>query len=408
VNLPFFVAKKYFISRKKKNFINIISMISMSAVAMGTMALVIVLSVFNGLEDLIRSLHNYFDPELKITATVGKSFLVTDSLVQIIENTPGVQVATEVVEDNAYVKYKNSEMVIKLKGVDENFLEHHRIDERIVQGEFKLKEDGVNYALIGRGVQYALSIPKMTNMYMLQLYYPRRGRVSGIDPSKLTNQRVILPSGVFAIEKQYDLNYVFVPLDFAIDLFQYGDRRTSFEIKVDERYPIKQVQRTLKERLGKDFSVLNSDEQHASLLQAIKFEKFFVYITFSFILAVASINIFFSLTMLAIDKKKDISILYALGAGKKLIRSIFLTEGAIIAFSGAIIGLTLGLLICVLQQQFGIVSMGMETAVLEAYPVKMQFPDFLYTTISIVTITILASYRPAVIATRVDLKTNIA
>jgi len=407
VNLPFFVARKYFLSKKKKNFINIISLISMGAVAMGTMALVIVLSVFNGLEDLIRSLHNYFDPELKITSNVGKSFEVSDSLIQVVKATPGVKVVTQVVEDNAYVKYKNAEMVVKLKGVEENFIEHHRIDERIVQGQLRLKEDGVNYALIGRGVQYALSIPKMTNMYMLQFYYPRRGRVSGLDPSRLTNQRVILPSGVFAIEKQYDLNYVFVPLDFAVDLFEYGNRRTSLEIKVADGFTISQVQKALKSTLGKTFSILNSDEQHSGLLQAIKFEKFFVYITFSFILAVASINIFFSLTMLAIDKKKDISILYALGAGRKLIRSIFLTEGAIIAFTGAIAGLALGLIICLLQQQFGFVSMGMETAVLEAYPIKMQLPDFLYTALSIITITLVASYRPAVIATRVDVRTNI-
>ena len=213
-------------------------MISMGAVAMGTMALVIVLSVFNGLEDLIRSLHNYFDPELKITATVGKSFIVSDSLIQKVENTPGVQIVTQIAEDNAYVKYRNSQMVVTLKGVEDNFIEHHRIDNRIVQGELRLKDEGVNYALIGRGVQYALSIPKMTNMYLLQFSYPRRGRASGLDQAKLTNQRSILPSGVFAIEKQYDLNYVFVPLDFAVDLFEYGDRRTSLEIKVAKDFSI--------------------------------------------------------------------------------------------------------------------------------------------------------------------------
>lgn len=380
----------------------------MVGVAVGTMSLIIVLSVFNGLEDLIRSLHNYFDPELKITALTGKSFEIDSITLNRINSVPGVSVVTEVVEDNAYIKYKNAKMVVKVKGVGDNFIEQHRMDDRVVQGSVKLKEDGVNYALIGRGVQYALSITKMDNMYALQLYYPRRGKVSGLDPSKLTNVKIILPGGVFAIEKQYDLNYIFVPLDFAADLMEYGKRRTSLEIKVSDNHEIPEVQEALKHLLGKQFNVLNSDEQHASLLKAIKIEKLFVYITFSFILAVASFNIFFSLTMLVIDKKRDIAILFTMGADKKTIRAIFLSEGAIIAFSGAIIGLALGLIICLLQQHFGLVSMGMQTAVLEAYPVKMQLPDFLYTMTSIVIITLIASYRPALAAARIDVKDHIS
>lgn len=383
-------------------------MISMVGVAVGTMSLVIVLSVFNGLEDLIRSLHNYFDPELKITAVVGKSFEVDSLMLNKIQSVPGVKIVTEVVEDNAYVKYRDAKMVVKLKGVGDNFIDQHRIDDRIVQGSLKLKEDGVNYALIGRGVQYALSITKLSNMYAMQFYYPRRGKVNMLDPSKLTNQKIILPGGVFAIEKQYDLNYVFVPLDFAADLMEYKNRRTSLEVKVIEGYDIPDVQEALKSLLGKQFNVLNSDEQHASLLKAIKIEKLFVYITFSFILAVASFNIFFSLTMLAIDKKRDIAMLFTMGADKRTVRAIFLSEGAIISFTGAIIGLTLGLAICLLQQHFGLVSMGMQTAVLEAYPVKMQLPDFLYTSASIIVVTLLASYRPALAATRVDAKEHVS
>ena len=383
-------------------------MISMIGVAVGTMSLVIVLSVFNGLEDLIRSLHNYFDPELKITAITGKSFETDSAMLHHIQAVPGVKVVTEVVEDNAYIKYKEAEMVVKIKGVSDNFIDQHRMDDRIVQGSMKLKEDGVNYALIGRGVQYALSITKLDNMYALQIYYPKRGKVSGLDPSKLINTRIILPGGVFAIEKQYDLNYIFVPLSFALDLMGYGTRRTSLEIKVDNPEDIPEVQQALRHLLGKDFNVLNSDEQHASLLKAIKIEKLFVYITFSFILAVASFNIFFSLTMLAIDKRRDIAVLFTMGATKRTIRAIFLSEGAIISFAGAIAGLALGLVICFLQQHFGLISMGMQTAVLEAYPVKMQLPDFLYTAISIIIITLLASYRPAIVATRVDVREHIS
>lgn len=379
----------------------------MSGVAVGTMALVIVLSVFNGLEDLIRELNENFDPELKVEPTRGKSFELTDDFLNGIKAIEGVEIVTQVVEDNAYVKYKNDEMVVKLKGVEKNFIDHHRLDQNIVQGRLVLEEDGVNYAIIARGVQTALSINRLNNMYTLQFYYPKRTRTSGLNPANLTNQRVILPAGVYAIEKQYDMNYVFVPLEFAVDLLDYENRRTSLEIKVDNNYSISEVKESLKKFVGSEFKVLTSEEIHADFFKVLKIEKLFVFITFSFILAIASFNIFFSLTMLAIDKKKDIAILSSFGADKRLIKSIFLTEGAIISFLGAFLGLFLGLVICLLQQQFGIVSMGMETAVIDAYPVKMQFPDFLYTGLSIVTITFLASYRPAIIATRTTIQGNI-
>lgn len=379
----------------------------MSGVAVGTMALVIVLSVFNGLEDLIRELNQNFDPELKIEASKAKSFELSADLLDSIKSTEGVEIVTQVVEDNAYVKYRNDEMVVKLKGVETNFIDHHRMDSNITQGRLVLEEDGVSYALIARGVQNALSINRLSNMYALTFYYPKRQRTSGLNPANLTNQKIILPAGVYAIEKQYDMNYVFVPLDFALDLFDYGNRRTSLEIKVHNDYGIDDVKERLQVVLGDEFKVLTSEEIHADFFKVLKIEKLFVFIIFSFILAIASFNIFFSLTMLAIDKRKDIAILASMGASKKLIKSIFLTEGAIISLSGAITGLLLGLVICVIQQQFGLVSMGMQTAVIDAYPVKMQFPDFLYTGMSIILITLLSSYRPAVIASKIEIQGNI-
>ena len=372
----------------------------MCGVAVGTMALVIVLSVFNGLEDLIRSLNNNFDPELKIESVKGKSFELDSILISNIKKVPGVEIVTQVVEDNAYVKYKNDEMVVKLKGVESNFVEHHRMDRNIIQGRFVLEEDGVPYAVIARGVQSALSINRLTNLYTLQIYYPKRSKTSGINLANLTNQGIILPSGVYAIEKQYDMDYVFVPLSFALEIFEYGNRRTSLEIKVSDGYSIDGVKENLKKVVGSGFKVLTSEELHADFFKVLRIEKLFVFIIFSFILAIASFNIFFSLTMLAIDKKKDITILSALGANQKLVKSIFLVEGSLISFSGAIVGLILGLMICLLQQQFGIVSMGMQTAVVDAYPVKMQLTDFLYTGISIILITLASSYRPSILASR--------
>jgi lipoprotein-releasing system permease protein len=231
LKLSLFIARKYFLSKKKKNFINIISIISVCGVAVGTMALVIVLSVFNGLEDLIINLNQNFDPELKIEALKGKSFKLTEEFLSTVKSTEGVEIVTQVVEDNAYAKYRNDEMVVILKGVEPNFIDHHRLDRNIVQGRLVLMEDGVNYALIAKGVQDALSINRLSNMYAITLAYPKRGRTSGLNVSNLINQKIILPAGVYAIEKKFDMNYVFVPLQFALDLFEYGDRRTSLEIK---------------------------------------------------------------------------------------------------------------------------------------------------------------------------------
>ncbi len=378
----------------------------MVGVAVGTAALVIVLSVFNGLEDLIRSLHSTFDPEIKITNTLGKTFIMDDTLRSKIEGVQGIGVVTEVIEDIALVKYRDSQMVARIKGVGDNFLDQTNLGQSIVAGDLKFKQDGVDYAIIGRGIQYSLSITPSNDFYTLQVFYPKNVRVGTIDPSKLYNRKNIMPGGIFAIEKQYDENYIFVPLSFAQELFDFGNKRTSLEIMLKPGARLKQVQNQLNSLLGEEFLVLNRDEQHSGLLKAIHIEKLFVFITFSFILAIASFNIFFSLTMLAIDKKKDISVLYSLGADDAIIKKIFLAEGAIIAFSGAVFGLSIGLIVCWIQQTYGIVSMGMETSVLDAYPVKMQFQDFLYTAISIIIITFLASYRPAMIATRTGIRTS--
>jgi lipoprotein-releasing system permease protein len=265
----------------------------MFGVAVGTMALVIVLSVFNGLEDLIKGLNKNFDPELKVEAARGKSFEVSNELLEGIKGVEGVEIVTQVIEDNAYAKYKEDEMVVKLKGVEKNFIDHHRIDQNIVQGGLVLEEDGVNYALIARGVQSALSINRLSNMYTIQFYYPKRRRTSGLNPAGLTNHKVILPAGVYAIEKQYDMNYVFVPLDFAIELLDYGNRRTSLELKVNSEYSISEVKERVINHVGDDFNVLTSEEIHADFFKVLKIEKLFVFIIFSFILAIASFNIFF-------------------------------------------------------------------------------------------------------------------
>jgi lipoprotein-releasing system permease protein len=372
----------------------------MAIVAICTASLIVVLSVFNGLEGLLRSLYTTFDPEIKIELVQGKSFEITDKFISDINTIEGVDIVTEVIEDYAYVRYREANMVVTIKGVSDNFLEQRRIDQAIVAGELKFHDGDINYAIIGRGVQYALSVIPDNDLYPLQIHYTKDVNPGQLDVSKLYSKKNILPGSVFAIEKNYDENYIFVPLDFARDLLEYGNKRTALEIKTKPEADPKEVQSLLKSYLGDGYKVLNNDEQHADLYKLLNLEKLFVFIAFSFILAVGSINIFFSLSMLAIDKKKDISILYSFGASNGLIKRIFLMEGAIISLGGAFLGLMLGGLICLAQQNYGLVSMGMESAILENYPVKMQMTDFIYTFLSLVLITFLISFRPAIIATR--------
>ncbi|MEN2280571.1 FtsX-like permease family protein [Algoriphagus sp. SE2] len=403
MNLSFFIAGRYFRSKKKRNFITILSTISMVGVAVGTMALVIVMSVFNGLEDLIRGLFASFDAELKIEAAQGKSFEITEEWLDSIRALEGVEILTEVIEDNALFDYNGNQIVARLKGVSDNFLDQGRFSRGYFWGDTTLGTDLRPAAILGRGVGFFLSVNLNNINVPLKVFYPKAPRsAASIDPSQLYSSAILEPVAYFSIERQFDDEYVIAPLEFAKNLLNYGNRRTSLEIKVNENASISDVQRRLKELLGIKFLVKNTDEQHAGLLRTVKLEKLFVFLTLTFILAIASFNIFFSLSMLAIEKKKDIAVLKAMGAPDRLIRRIFLKQGSLIALSGAIIGLVLGFLVCLIQERFGLVSLGISSAVIDAYPVKISWTDFLWISISVIGITLLASYRPAWIASKVD------
>jgi len=370
----------------------------MVGVAFSTAALIIVLSVFNGFEGLLRSLNNSFDPEIKIEARKGKSFPVNGQFLNEIQRIPGVQFVTEVIEDYALFRYRDADVVATMKGVSDNFIDQHRLDSHVVDGKLKLKDTQGSYALIGRGIQYALSISVKESLSPLEVFYIKNARGAQLDPTKLYSHSALLPGAVFSIEKNVDENYVIVPLDFAKNLMNYGDKRTSLEIKTLPHADSKQVQTSIQKQLGHDFLVLTNEEQHKDIFRLLKIEKLFTFIALTLLILVGSINIFFSLMMLALDKKKDISILSAMGAHATLIKKIFLTEGALIAFTGAASGLLLGGLICWAQDQFGLVGMGMGNAIVSAYPVEMKVFDFASVSTVIVAITFLISFFPARLA----------
>ena len=372
----------------------------MIGVAVCTAALVIVLSVFNGLETLLYSLYSNFDPEVKVEAAIGKSFQISSSLLHDIKNINGVDIVTEVIEDYVYVKYRDADMVLTMKGVSQNFIDQHRIDESIVSGELKLLQNDINYAIIGSKIKYILSIIPGEDLYALQVHYIKEPKAGSIDINKIYRKRNILPGSVFAIDQNYDENYIIVPLGFAQELLNYGNKRTSLEIKLKDSADINTVISRLQDQLGDNYTVKDRFEQQADLYKLLKLEKLFVFITVAFILLVGSINIFFSLSMLAIDKKKDIAVLYVMGIKDSLVKRVFLFEGSIIAIGGALIGMGIGITVCWLQQTFGLVGMGTSTTIMADYPVDMHLMDFVYTAITIIVITFLVSYRPAVIATR--------
>jgi lipoprotein-releasing system permease protein len=408
LSLSFFIARRYLVSKRKANFINIISILSIGGIAFSTAALIIVLSVFNGLEDLLRSLNNSFDPQIKIEASRGKSFESSQELLSKIKSVKGVDIVTEVIEDYAYLRYRDANQVVIIKGVSDNFVGQNRIPpENLVEGEFKLKEGAVNYAIIGRGIQYTLSIAVNDPLYPLQVYYIKNVSSVGLDPSKLYARQNIVPGGVFSIVQSFDENYIIVPLRFTQVLFDYGNKRTSLEVKITDRSDVFEVEKRIQNVLGEEFNVLNHEEQHQDLYKLLKMEKLFTFLSLTLLLVIGSINIFFSLMMLALDKKKDISILKAMGAHDNQVRNIFLAEGVLIAFAGALIGLALGIAFYWLQQNYGLISMGMETSITQGYPVKMKAADFMVTMGVITIITVLISIHPARMASRIAATPNL-
>ncbi|WP_035565165.1 ABC transporter permease [Hymenobacter sp. IS2118] len=410
MNVPLLIARRYFRSKNKRNIITIISNISMIGVAVGTAALIIVLSVFNGLEDLVRTLYGKSDPNLVISATKGKAFDVDRTFLMKLERTPGVALVTEVIEDNALLQYHDRQMVVKLRGLSDNYFGQSQIDANIKEGDHRLRRDSLEVALIGAGVQHELSITLNNRLSPMRLLYPRNTpgkKTLSMNPESAFNEQNLIAGGVFLIEQHVDDSYIFVPISFAQRLLGYTTRRTALYVKVGASFEIEQVKTQLREQLGAGFKVQDSDEQHVSLFKAIKVEKLFVFITFTLILLIASLNIFFSLSMLVIDKQKDISVLLAMGANQKMVRNTFLLVGAIVAFVGAAVGLVVGVSLCWLQQYFGFVSMGMATSVVDAYPVKMQLSDLIFTCASIIIITLAVSIRPALNASKLDLRENL-
>lgn len=403
----FHIARRYFLSSKGQSFINIIAIFSMLALAVGTFLLFFVLSVFNGLSGLIMGVHSTFDPEIKVTAVDQKTFPVNDSLLTVLENISGVEVVTSVIEEDAFANLDQSQRVVRLKGVSENINEQTDFRSAIVEGEFKLEDEKSYYAVLGRGIQYGLNASLSDKFHAIQLWYPNRKKKLIKENQSSFNQIYVMPSGVFEIERQYDDKYMIVPIGLTEKLFSFEGERTGLEIKTSSDAEIYEVIDRLESMLGNGFEIKSREEQHEILYRAIKIEKFATYMIFLFILLVASLNIFLTLSMLVISKKKDISILYALGANRRFIKKIFLYEGALIGLVGTSLGLILSIVFCYIQQNFGVIGMSVESSIVQYLPVSMNYWDGLFTVGTTILITVGISIYPAMKASNVDIKEHL-
>jgi lipoprotein-releasing system permease protein len=403
VKLSIYIAKRYLLAKKSRNAINVISAVSVAGVAVGTMALIIILSVFNGLETLVRSIFNTFDPDIKITAAEGKTFIPDTTRLRLLANVDGVSCYSLTIEENALLKYGDRQYIATIKGVDDNYSMVTEIDSSMWEGEFTLMSDrGRPYAVPGVGVAQYLGI-RVNFITPLYIYVPRKSG-SATDGENAFVRKYIFPSGIFQIEKDYDSKYVYIPLDFARELTENENGVTSIEVKFKADADPDVVQKKIKKVFDSGFLVRNRYEQQEIFYKVMKSERFAIFIILTLILTIASFNIIGSLTMLIIEKERDIEILKSLGANIELIRKIFIFEGWLISIFGALIGIILGFIVCWIQQTYGLVRLQSDTLLMEAYPVVMKFRDFVIVPATVLLIGYWAAWYPVRFLTRKYLK----
>ena len=401
MNFPFYIARRYLFSKKSHNAINVISGVSVCGVALATLAMVCTLSVFNGFRDLVATMFTAFDPELKITSVSGKVFDSEDERIQSIRQWPEIEVFSCSLEDNAMVQYKGRQAMVVIKGVEDNFSQLTAIDNILYgRGDFVLHDEVVDYAIPGIELVSVLGTGiKFLNP--LEVYAPKRGtKINVANPTTSFQTDYLHSSGlVFAVNQQkYDASYILTSLSFARNLFQYDTEVSSVELKLLPNASLSQVKDKVQDLLGADFKVQDRYEQQLDTYRIMEVEKLISYIFLTFILLIACFNVIGSLSMLIIDKRKDVETLRNLGADNKLVYRIFLLEGCLISFMGALIGVVLGLALCLIQQEFGILSLGSGdmagSFVVDAYPVSVQLGDVFLVLITVLLVSFLSVQYP--------------
>lgn len=399
MNISFYIAKRYLFAKKSHHAINVISAVSVCGVALATLALVCTLSVFNGFQDLVATFFTAFDPELRITSVNGKVFDAQDKRIQELRQLPEVEIFSESLEDQAMVQYKGKQVMVTVKGIQDNFSQLTAIDSILYgRGEMVLKDEVVDYAIpgvelvsiLGTGIRF---------VDPLEVYAPKRGtQINMANPTGSFQSALLFSSGlVFAVNQQkYDASYILTSLEFARDLFQYDMEVSSIELKLKNGTSLSKVKDQIQELLGEDFYVYDRYEQQADTFRIMKVEKLISYIFLTFILMIACFNVIGSLSMLIIDKQADVITLQNLGADDGLITRIFLFEGLLISFMGALMGIVLGLVLCLLQQELGIIGLGDGSGsfVVDAYPVSVHWQDVVLIFVTVLGVGVLSVGYP--------------
>lgn len=403
MNLPFFIARRYFLSKRIPGVIHLISWVSLIGVTVGTAALIIVLSVFNGFEHLVLSLYQTFDADLKITAAQGKYFYLDEERMKELQAMEGVHFLTPVIEENVVLRYDNKQAIAKAKGVAPDFIFEKGLDSMVIMGSPEIEDKTRKFMLVGSGIASRLGTTYFKGMTAIQVYLPKKSvRSFYVNPEQAFHKKTILNGGIFGIQQDFDEKYVIVPIDFMRDLSQEEKGVTAIEIIATNGKNIKQLKANISELLGKDFKVSDRFEQHAALYKVFKFEKLAVFLILGFILLIAAFNLTGALIMLSIEKKKDLSVLVAMGARKSLIYRVVFLLGFILSFVGALVGMTLGAFICFLQIQYGFVTLPSEggTFVLNAYPVAFRLWDFVAVFFMVLTLGFLVAGYPSRVAVK--------
>lgn len=393
--MNFLFARRYFTSKKSTNAITLIAWISISAIMVGTAALIIVLSVFNGFEDLVKGLYADFYADLRITPKVGKTFMITPKQIQQIQNTNGVAFYSLTAEEKALLVNGDNQSIVFVKGVDSSFTKVNPVQTHLIRGSFNLGTLQKPQLVVGAGIENALGLDVEKSLYPVTLYMPNRQSANMLSAEGLYSYNA-MPAGTFMIQEDFDNKYVFTNLAFVKYMLNMdANTFSAVEIKLTKTANTQQVQAELQHLLGDSFKVQTRYQQNESLYTVMEVEKWVIYGILSIILIIAAFNMIGALTMLVLEKQKDITVLKALGASDGLIQKIFLTEGFLLAAVGGGSGMILALLICYVQIKFHLVSLGGGTFIIDYYPVKLALSDFVLVIATVFVIALLAAWFPA-------------
>lgn len=388
MNVALHIARRYLLAKKSQNVINIISIISVCGVALSSLAMIVVLSGFNGLESLFSDMFSAFDPQLKVVPSTGKVFSIDHPGIVELKEYQNIEHWVETIEDQVLLRYDDRESPAFIKGVSDNYNAVTGLDRMMVDGVFRLYDDhGEPNAIVGYGLARTLGMGvKFVNKIML--YAPSRTKnVSLINPDRNFNKRAIYPSGFFVINQpEYDQQYLIVPISLAKELFEYENTYSAIELSLKSDVSLKRAQKEIEAILGDDFTVLNQRQQHTELFKILIIEKWIAYLILCFILLIASFNMIGMLSMLMVDKHKDIDTLRSIGANRSLIQNVFMFEGWMISLLGACLGLMLGIMLVWAQQSFGLINFGGGVGyIVDAYPVELRWRDvaLIFTTVSL-------------------------